>query len=74
MAYVMAAADWLDRMIAWTSTGDRLNAIYFCLAAALLLELSYRVLRRFIGDVRLRAGSARAKQRVGSRFRKTPGA
>ena len=74
MAYVMAVADWLDRVIAWTSIGDRLNTIYVCLAAALLLELSYRVLRRFVGDMRLRVGSARAKQRVGSRFRKTPGA
>lgn len=72
MAYVMAAWNWLGGVADWIRTGDRANAIYFCLAAALLLELTFRVLRRFIADQRLRASAARGQQRL--RQRKTPSA
>ncbi len=70
MAYVMAAWNWLAGLPDWIRTGDRADGIYFFLAAALLIELSFRVLRRFIADQRLRSSAARGQQRL--RLRRTP--
>lgn len=72
MAYVMAAWNWLGEIADWIRTGDHADAIYFCLAAALLIELTLRVLRRFIADQRLKVTAARGQQRL--RLRKTPNA
>ena len=72
MAYVMAAWNWLGGVANWIRTGDRADAIYFCLAAALLIELTFRVLRRFIADQRLKVTAARGQQRL--RQRRTPNA
>ena len=74
MSVLQAVLDWLSALADWIRTGDRANAIYLCLALALLLELSLRVLRRFIADHRSRTASANGNQRLKSRLRKTPAA
>ena len=42
--------------------------------SALLLELSFRVIRRFVADRRARIDAARGNQRLSSRLRRAPSA
>jgi hypothetical protein len=72
MSALQAALNWLSALPGWIQTGERANLIYFCLALALLLELTLRVLRRFVADLRARSAAADGNQRLKSRLRKTP--
>ena len=72
MSALQAALNWLSALPDWIQTGEHANVIYFCLAFALLLELTLRVLRRFVADLRARSAAADGNQRLKSRLRKTP--
>jgi len=74
MSALQAALNWLSALSDWIRTGERANVIYFCLAFALLLELTARVLRRFFADRRAKIAAANGNERLKSRLRKTPAA
>jgi hypothetical protein len=74
MSIVTPAWTWRSGLPDWILTGERANVVYFCLASALLLELSFRVIRRFFADRRARADAARSNQRLSTRLRRAPSA
>jgi hypothetical protein len=74
MSVVTPVWTWFSGLPDWILTGDRANVVYFCLASALLLELSLRVIRRFFADRRARTDAARSNQRLSTRLRRAPSA
>ena len=74
MSVVTPVWTWLSNLPDWILSGERANVIYFCLASALLLELSYRVIRRFIADRRAKTDAVRNNQRLSTRLRRAPSA
>jgi hypothetical protein len=74
MSLVTPVWTWLIGLPDWILTGERANVVYFCLAWALLLELSFRVIRRFVADRRARADAAQNNQRLNTRLRRSPSA
>ena len=74
MSVVTPVATWLGGMQDWMLAGERANVVYFCLASTLLLELSFRVIRRFVADRRAKTQAARSNQRLSTRLRRAPDA
>jgi hypothetical protein len=74
MSVVTPAWTWFIGLPDWILTGERANVVYFCLASALLLELSFRVIRRFVADRRARTNAARSNARLSARLRRSPSA
>ena len=74
MSLVTPVWTWLIGLPDWILTGERANVVYFCLAWALLLELSFRVIRRFVADRRARTDAAQNNQRLNTRLRRSPSA
>jgi hypothetical protein len=74
MSIVTPVWTWLNGLPDWILSGERANVVYFCLASALLLELSFRVIRRFLTDRRARTDAARNNQRLSTRLRRAPSA
>lgn len=74
MSVVTPIWTWINNLPDWILSGERANVVYFCLAFALLLELSCRVIRRFLGDRRARTDAVRSNQRLSTRLRRAPGA
>ena len=74
MSVVTPLWTWISNLPDWILTGERANVVYFCLASALLLELSIRVIHRFIGDRRAKSDALRNNQRISTRLRRAPGA
>ena len=74
MSLVTLVWTWLIGLPDWILTGERANVVYFCLAWALLLELSFRVIRRFVADRRARTDAAQNNQRLSTRLRRSPSA
>ena len=74
MSVVTPVWTWLSNLPDWILSGERANVVYFCLASALLLELSFRVIRRFVADRRARVAAAHGNQRLSTRLRRAPSA
>ena len=74
MSVVTPVWTWLSGLPDWILNGERANVVYFFLASALLLELSFRVIRRFVADRRARAAATRGNQRLSTRLRRAPSA
>ena len=64
----MSVSDWLMNASSWLQVDDRGNMLLVVLAFALLLELSIRVVRRFLADRRVRNAAAENTQRVTTRM------
>ncbi len=63
---------WLDKLSAWLQSGRRADAVFLVLAFALLLELSFRVIRRAIHDRLAIRAAAQNNQRVSARLGRAP--
>jgi len=74
MSVVTPVWTWLSNLPDWILSGEHANVVYFCLASALLLELSFRVIRRFVADRRAKIDAARGNQRLSTRLRRAPSA
>ncbi len=66
------AIDSLSDAVDWLQTDDRLGMLYVVLAFLLLLELTMRVVRRFISDRRVRSAASASNQRVNVRMGRRP--
>ena len=62
----------LSDAVSWLQTDDRLGMLYVALAFLLLLELSARVVRRFVADRRDRNAALQSNQRVNVRMGRRP--
>ena len=62
----------LSDAVSWLQTDDRLGMIYVGLAFLLLLELTARVVRRFIADRRVRNAALESNQRMNVRMGRRP--
>ena len=62
----------LSDAVSWLQTDDRLGMLYVGLASLLLLELTARVVRRFIADRRVRNASLESNQRINVRMGRRP--
>jgi hypothetical protein len=60
----------LSAAITWLRSASHMDTVYLVLAAALLLELTIRVLRRFVADRRVQRAASESNQRVSARLRK----
>jgi hypothetical protein len=68
----MVVFDWLDKLSAWLQTSDRADTVFVLLAFALLLELTFRVIRRAIHDRLAIRAAAQNNQRVSVRLSRAP--
>ena len=59
---------WLLNAAEWVQTDDRGNMLFVALAALLLCELAFRVVRRIVRDRWQKSAAAENKQRVKSRI------
>ena len=66
------AVNSLSEAITWLQTDDRLGMLYVSLAFLLLLELTVRVVRRFIADRRVRSAAVESNQRINVRMGRRP--
>jgi hypothetical protein len=71
---MMNILNGLSAAIDWMETDDRAGMIYVSLAFLLLLELSFRVIRRFFSDLQIKRAVAESSQRVNTRRSRTPSA
>lgn len=71
---MMAIQDWLINASNWLQEGDRSNLIFTGLALALLVELSFRVIRRAVNDRRAVKSAAQNNHRVNVRLGRAPSA
>ena len=62
----------LSDAVSWLQTDDRLGMLYVSLAFLLLLELTARVVRRFIVDRRVRTAALQSNQRINVRMGRRP--
>ena len=62
----------LSDAVSWLQADDRLGMLYVSLAFLLLLELTARVVRRFIADRRVRNAALQSNQRINVRMGRRP--
>lgn len=66
------AVNWLSDAVSWLQTDGRLGMLYVTIAFLLLLELTVRVVRRFIADWRIRTAALQSNQRMNVRMGRRP--
>ena len=69
---MLSIYEGLSALIAWMKTDNRMDMIYFVLAVALLLELTLRVMHRFVSDRRVKNAISSSNQRMNARMRRGP--